>query len=71
MYYDLRSMLNGEARLRKLLAIRKALDEGTYYVDEGELADALLQRAVLKDVDADSEKIAGSTAGKASSDHWN
>ena len=49
MYLDLRSVLNGEARLQKLLTIRKALDDGTYYVDSGELADALLQNAVLDD----------------------
>lgn len=48
MCIDLRSVLNGEARLKKLLAIRKALDDGTYYVDNGELADALLQKAVLE-----------------------
>ena len=48
MYFDLRSVLNGEARLQRVLAIRKALEDGTYYVDDGELADALLQMAVLE-----------------------
>lgn len=71
MYFDPRSVLNGEARIRKLLAIRQALDEGTYYVDNGELADALLLKAVLKGVDADAEEIAGNAGGNLPADLWN
>ena len=63
IYLDPRSVLIGEGLFRRPLAIRKALEEGIYYVESGELADALLRKAVLGGVVADAEENARN-AGK-------